>query len=135
MAGRAEQQREKVVDYLDDRARRRADSAVELANLQPALAAREQLHQIDQMLDAFGVWTAWASGHTVAVADLTNAVEAFADSARRAPVLSGSGGEIARSYWIELLEPVVGLLDQRGVTLYHDTLHLERAGPDLGLEL
>jgi hypothetical protein len=34
-----EQQREKVVDYLDDRARRRADAAVELADLQPTLGA------------------------------------------------------------------------------------------------
>ena len=34
-----EQRREDLVDYLDDRARRRAEAAVELADLQPALAA------------------------------------------------------------------------------------------------
>ncbi len=34
-----EQRREDLVDYLDDRARRRAEAAAELADLQPALAA------------------------------------------------------------------------------------------------
>ena len=80
---------------------------------------REQLHEIDQMLDAFEVWTTWASGHPVAVADLTNAAEIFADSARRASVLSGSPGEIDRSRWMELLEPILQLLDQRGVDAFH----------------
>ena len=193
-----EQQRENVVDYLDDRARRRAEAAAELADLQPPLGRRpgrlaalrrrhrrdrrrtadasygppcgrptsdavhagfghhhatarrakaandrvadaeariaaiyagaadvkqrldeveaqawnlhdlahpspagfgledlhrEQLHEIDQLLDAFDVWTAWATAHPVAVADLTNAAEVFADSARRAPAWSGNPGE------------------------------------------
>ena len=44
------------------------------------------------MLDALDVWTAWASGHPVAVAELTNAAEVFADSARQAPVFSGNPG-------------------------------------------
>jgi hypothetical protein len=234
-----EQQREKVVDYLDDRARRRADAAVELADLPPTLGAaraawqpyrdaigeiedglrsglrpamwrassdavhagfghhhatarrakaandqvaeaeariaaiyagaaafkqrldaveaqawklhdlahpspagfgredlhRQQLHEIDQLLDAFDVWTAWATAHPVPVADLTNAAEVFADSARRAPTLSGNPGEVDRSQWLELLEPVLQLLDQRGVELSHDTLCHERAEPDLGLDL
>ena len=38
-----EQQREKVVDYLDDRARRRAETAVELADLPPTLGAAQRL--------------------------------------------------------------------------------------------
>ena len=95
----------------------------------------QQTHDIDQLLDALDVWTAWASGHPVAVADLTNAAEVFADSARQAPAFSETPGEIDRSHWFELLEPIRDLLDQQGVTLLHDTRHLDRAGPDLGLEL
>jgi conjugative relaxase-like TrwC/TraI family protein len=96
---------------------------------------RGQINEIDRMLDAFDVWTTWASGRPVAVADLTNAAEVFADSARRAPVLSGNSGDIDRSQWFELLEPVLQLLHQRGVELSHDTLHPERAEPNLGLDL
>ena len=81
------------------------------------------------------MWTAWASGRPVAVADLTNAAEVFADSPAGRRRLHRNPGEIDRSHWIELLEPVLELLDQRGVDAPHDTLHLERAGPDLGLEL
>ena len=96
---------------------------------------REQLHEIDRMLDAFDVWTAWAAAHPVAVTDLTNAAEVFADSARRAPTLSGNPADIDRSQWFELLEPVLQLLDQRGVELSHEALHPERAESYLGLDL
>ena len=234
-----EQRRENLVDYLEDRARRRAEAAVELADLQPALVAaraawqpygtaiakiddelrralrpamwkansdamhagfghhhatarrakaangrvadaegrvaaihagaadvkqrldaveaqawnlhdrahpsaagfgledldRGQLHEIDRMLDALDVWTTWARGHPVAVTDLTNAAQIFAASARRASALSRSRGDIDRAQWFELLEPILQLLDQRSVTLFHDTMHLEPVGPDLGLEL
>ena len=235
-----EQRREDLVDYRDDRARRRAEAAAELADLQPTLAAARAAWQpygnaigeiddelrselrparwkanhdamhagfghhhatarrakaandrvadaetriaaihagaadVKQRLDAVeaqawnlhdfahpspaGVrprrpaprtaprrstscWTlstcgpAWASGHPVAVADLTNAAEVFADSARRTPVLSGNPGDVDPSQWFELLEPVLQLLDRRGVELSHDTLHPERAEPDLGIDL
>ena len=88
----------------------------------------ERLHEVDRLLDVLDVWTAWARGRPGAVADLTNAAEAFADSARRAPLLSGSSGEIDRSHWMELLGPVLELLDQRGVTLCLDMPHLWRRG-------
>jgi hypothetical protein len=96
---------------------------------------QEQLHEIDQLLDALDAWTTWASGKPVAVADLTNAAEVFADSARRTPALSRNPGDIDRSQWFELLEPILQLLDQRSVTLVYDTMHPEPVGPDLGLEL
>ena len=96
---------------------------------------RGQLHETDQLLDALDVWTLWASGRPVAVADLTNAAETFADSARLAPLFADDRGEIERSHWTALLEPVLQLLGQRGVELAHDTLHPERAEPDLGLDL
>jgi hypothetical protein len=47
-----EQRREDLVDYLDDRARRRAEAAVELADLRPArAAARAAWHPCGAAID------------------------------------------------------------------------------------
>jgi hypothetical protein len=96
---------------------------------------REQLHDVDRLLDALDVWSNWAGGLPVRVADLTNTAEVLTDAARHAPALSGKASEIDRSQWLELLEPVLELLDQRSFTRFHDTMHLEPASPDLGIEL
>jgi hypothetical protein len=58
---------------------------------------REQVHDIDRMLGALDVWTVWASGQSVAIADLTDVAELLAESASWAPLLAAHGAELERS--------------------------------------
>ena len=234
-----EQQREKVVDYLDDRARRRAEAAVELADLQPALGAaraawqpyrdaiaeiddevrtelrpamwkansdavhagfghhhatarrakaandrvaeaearvaaiyagaaavkqrldaveaqawnlhdlahpspagfgledlhRGQLHEIDQMLDAFDVWTAWATAHPSR--SPTSRMRLRSSPTRpvgRRPCPATPAKSIDPN-GLSFSNPFSSFLTNDGVELSHDTLHPERAESNLGLDL
>ena len=95
---------------------------------------RQHLDDVDRLLHAVDVWTAWAHGRPVTTADLIDTAEILTDTARHAPLYTTTSGAIDRSHWLEALEPLVGLLRQQGVDL-HDPRDLERAGHDLGLEL
>jgi hypothetical protein len=96
---------------------------------------RRELHDIDRLLHAGDVWTAWANGQTITLANLIDTAEILGDVARRAPIVASTERDIERSQWIELLAPLVDLLHQRGIELAPDAPDLEQAVLDLGLEL
>jgi hypothetical protein len=98
---------------------------------------REHVHEIDRLLDAVDVWTAWAHGGRVARVELVDAVEALRDVARHAPLLALAADQIDRSQWCELLRPVTQLLRLNGIELdhYDRALGLDVTGPELGIEL
>jgi hypothetical protein len=96
---------------------------------------RRELHDIDRLLHAGDVWTAWANGQPITLANLIDTAEILGDVARRAPIVASTERDIERSQWIELHAPVVDLLHQRGIELAPNALDLEQAGLDLGLEL
>jgi conjugative relaxase-like TrwC/TraI family protein len=96
---------------------------------------RGELHDIDRLAGAVDVWRTWAHGQSVALPDLADSMEVLTDAAHRAPVVAINESDIERSQWIELLAPLVELLDQQGIDLATDALDLEQAGPEIGLEL
>ena len=58
------------------------------------------------------------------------------DVALHAPRFTIRDGEIDRTRWFELLEPLTALLEQRGLpTRDHVGHELEHAGPDLSIDL
>jgi conjugative relaxase-like TrwC/TraI family protein len=98
--------------------------------------ARDQLHAVDRMVEAIDTWTTWANGRPVATAELADAVSVLHDVARHAPPLPTHAGEIDRTHWFELLEPVTSTLEQHGLpTRDHIGHDLEHAGPDLAIDL
>jgi hypothetical protein len=97
---------------------------------------REQLDQIDALVDAVDIWTTWAHGRPVPTADLATAVSTLTDAARRAPLLAVNDGEVDRTQWFDALQPVTELLRMSGVHLSSGRdLELERNGPELGIDL
>lgn len=97
---------------------------------------RDHLHALDQTAGAIDTWTTWASGRPVPVADLVNAVSHLHDVAIHAARFTTRAGEIDQTGWIELLEPVNALLEQRGLPVHGWIGHeLEHRGPDLSIDL
>jgi hypothetical protein len=96
---------------------------------------RQQLADVDRVVAAIDVWTSWVRGRPVTTNALANAVDSLHQHARHTPLLP-SQGNADRSEWIELLEPAVELLHDRGFGV--------RPGPeipsidhdlDIGIEL
>ena len=96
---------------------------------------REQVHELDRLLDALEVWTMWARGRSVAVAKLVDSAGILAEAARRAPLCARNPGETDGCQWTELLDRLSGLLHQLGVDLSMESPGLEHAGLELDLEL
>jgi hypothetical protein len=96
----------------------------------------DQLHALDQIVEAVDTWTTWASGRPVPAVELADAISLLYDVARHAPPLPIRASEIDRTRWFELLEPVSALLERRGLpTRDHVDHDLEHAGPDLSIDL
>ncbi len=128
---------EQRLDSLETKARRLANVASPQGGRfgvdQPD---RDQLHALGQIVDAIDTWTSWADGHPVTTAELADAVSLLHDVTRHTPLLATRAGEIDRSRWLELLQPVTAILDQLGLPIRDGVGHeLERAGPDLGIDL
>jgi hypothetical protein len=97
---------------------------------------RDQLHRLDQIVEAIDTWTTWANGRQVATEALADAVPLLHDVAQHAPLLPTRASEIDRTHWFELLEPVTTLLEQRGLPTRDRVGHdLEHAGSDLAIDL
>jgi conjugative relaxase-like TrwC/TraI family protein len=97
---------------------------------------RDQLDQIEPLLDAVGIWTSWAHGRPVPTVDLAAAASTLTDAARQASLLALNDGEIDRTQWFDALQPVTGLLRMHGIQLSNaQDLKLERNGPELGIDL
>jgi hypothetical protein len=98
---------------------------------------REDMGQIDRLENAVDLWTRWAAGQPVRATELAAAVEVLTDSARQAPLLALHPGQVTRSQWTELLEPVTDLLRQRGIEEAppdRDPTR-RRTAPEVGIEL
>jgi hypothetical protein len=97
---------------------------------------REHVHQIDRLLSAVNVWTAWADGRSLGTTQLAEAVAILTEAARQAPLFALNPDEIDRAQWMVLLSPVTDLLRHRGVEPpdVRDA-PLGRTTPELGLEL
>jgi conjugative relaxase-like TrwC/TraI family protein len=125
------------LDALEAEGRRLAD----LARPQPGHLSldqfdRDQIHSIDQLVEAVDTWTTWANGRAVATTELADSVSLLHDVARHAPPLPTRAGEIDRTHWFELLEPVTSMLEQHGLPIRDRVGHdLEHGGPDLGIDL
>jgi conjugative relaxase-like TrwC/TraI family protein len=98
---------------------------------------RDQLHALDQIVEAVDTWTTWASGRPVPTAELADAVSLLHDVARHASPLPTRPDEIDQTRWFELLAPVTALLEQRGLLPSRDHVghDLEHAGPDLSIDI
>ena len=97
---------------------------------------RDQLNQIDRLLDAVDVRTTWTDARSVPTTELTRAVAVLTDVARNAPLFTLNPSDIDRSQWLDLLEPVTEMLRQRGVNRPDvRDVPLERTVPELGIEL
>jgi hypothetical protein len=97
---------------------------------------RDQLHALDQLIQAVNTWTTWANGRPVPTVELADAVHLLHDVARHAPPLPTRVSEIDRTHWFELLEPVTALLEQRRLPIRDRIGHdLEHTGPDLGIDM
>jgi hypothetical protein len=119
-----------------------ADAAnlADLAHPTPAAAwleqlNRDQLNNIDGLLDAVAVWTRWAHGRPVGVTELHRAVGIVAQAARDAPQFARSPSEIDGAQWNELLAPVTRLLPGRSIVPLPDprAVTLDRDGPSIEL--
>ncbi len=125
------------LDALDAQARNLNDLAHPSASgygLEPF--NRDQLDQVDRLLDAVDTWTTWADGRPVSTDQLAAAVAILSDVAQRAPLLALDRDEIDRTEWFDALQPVTELLQSHGIELpagRHD--ELERNGPELGIDL
>ena len=97
---------------------------------------REHVGQIDRLLNAVDLWTRWADGRPVGIAELAAAVEVLTETARQAPLFALHPGDIDRAQWTELLEPVTDLLRQRGIErpAIRD-MSPGQTSPELGIEL
>jgi hypothetical protein len=96
----------------------------------------DQLRALDQIVEAVDTWTTWANGRPAPTVELADAVALLLDVARHAPPLPTRPGEIDRTRWFELFEPVTALLEQRGLpTRDHVGHDLEHAGPNLAIDL
>jgi hypothetical protein len=123
-----------------DRIEGSAANLADLAHPTPAAAwleqlNRDQLDDIDGILDALGVWTDWAHGRRVSVTELDHAVGTLVHAARHAPHFGHSPSEIDRAQWNELLAPVTGLLAEHGIEPLRDppAVDLDRHGPSIEL--
>jgi hypothetical protein len=125
------------LDALEAEARRLADFArPQTGHFGIDQFDRDQIHSLDQVVDAIGTWITWAEGRPVAIAELADAVSLLHDVARAAPSLPTRSGDVDRSPWFELLEPVTLLLEQRGLPIRDAIGHdLQPTGPDLAIDL
>jgi hypothetical protein len=92
---------------------------------------RTEVYNIDRLLHAVDVWTSWAQGRPVAVSGLTDAADI---PIGETPTVTPNHGDVDRSQWIELLDPLLDLFPAGPSTPGPDS-KLEAAGADLGLEL
>ncbi len=95
---------------------------------------RQQLSELDELLNAADICIAWTSGRPVRTRELVDAIATLTDVARAAPVLSLSPGQIDQSQWRGLLDPLTELLHQRGLDL-QPAEAVELEGDDFGIEL
>jgi conjugative relaxase-like TrwC/TraI family protein len=95
---------------------------------------RGELHDIDKLLNAVDVWSAWANGRPVTLTELTDSAQLLLDTGHRSPLLARHGIPDP-SQWIELFEPLLDVLRHEGVDIAPNTLDFERSGPEFGLEL
>jgi hypothetical protein len=95
---------------------------------------RQQLSELDELLNAADIGIAWTSGRPVRTYGLADAIATLTDVARVAPVVSLSPGEIDQSQWHGLLAPLTELLHQRGLKL-QPAEAVELEGDVFGIEL
>ncbi len=126
---------EQRLDALEAEAR----NVTEYAHPSPAAVwlddlDRQQLSELDELLNAADIWIAWTSGWPVRTQELADAVATLTDVARAAPVLSLSPGQIDQSQGHGLLAPLTELLHQRGLDL-QPAEAVELEGDVFGIEL
>jgi hypothetical protein len=95
---------------------------------------RQQLSELDELLNAAEICIAWTSGRPVRTLERADAIATLTDVARAAPLLSLSPGEIDQSQWHEFLAPLTELLHQRGLEL-QPAEAVELEGDVFGIEL
>ncbi len=97
---------------------------------------REELHQIDQVLNAVDVRARWTDRKSVVTTELGEAVAILTEFAGQAPLFAVNPGAVDRSQWTGVLEPVIDLLRGRGLEAPAvRAALLERTVPELGIEL
>jgi hypothetical protein len=85
---------------------------------------RNQIRQLDQIIDAADTYTGWLEARPTPTARLTHAIDTLTTVARSAPAFARQSGEIDQTQWYQLLDlaPPLHELDQ------------QRAAPELQLE-
>ena len=112
---------EHQLDMVETQARKlreRAEPGVETFDLHD----RNEISQLDRILDATDTYMRWLDGRPTSSARLALAVETLSDVARHAPNFARQAGDVDRSRWYELLELAPDHLDRR---LAHDRPQLE----------
>ncbi len=115
-----------------DRIQAEGANLADLAHPSPAAAwldqlNRDQLINIDGILDALEVWTMWADGGPVSVTEFDHAVGILVPAAREAPPFARSPSELDFAQWHELLASVTRLLSDQSVEPRPDP---RAVGPD-----
>jgi conjugative relaxase-like TrwC/TraI family protein len=65
---------------------------------------RNQIRQLDQVLDATDTYTGWLQGRPTPTARLAHALDTLTTVARSAPAFARHAGEIDRTQWYQLLD-------------------------------
>jgi hypothetical protein len=78
---------------------------------------RQQLADVERVIDAIDIWTTWVRGRPVATNALADAVDTLDQHARHAPLLP-SLENTDRTQWNELLRPAVEVLLDRGLDVH-----------------
>jgi conjugative relaxase-like TrwC/TraI family protein len=95
---------------------------------------RQQLADIDRVIDAIDVWSNWVRGQPVTTNALAAAVDDLHQHVRNTPLLP-SEPNVDRTHWIELLEPAVEVLLDRGLDVHgRETSSIDHDF-DVGIEL
>jgi hypothetical protein len=88
---------------------------------------RQQIAELDQILDATDTYTAWLDGRPTPSARLAHAVETLTTVARHAPAFARHPNEIDQAQWNQLLDLAPDHLADRPVRQRSvDELHLAR---------
>jgi hypothetical protein len=87
----------------------------------------------ERVVDALDVWSMWANGRPVTIAELTDAAETLTESARRAPPLAAHGAHIGPSRWTDLLDRCWPLSISEMSRSSTEAPNRERAGPEIDL--
>jgi hypothetical protein len=65
---------------------------------------RNQIRQLDQVLDATDTYTGWLQGRPTPTARLARAVDTLTAVARSAPAFADRAGEVDQTHWYQLLD-------------------------------